>query len=232
MLYLADNGLAPYFSYSESFLPIADTDFFGKPFEPETGVQYEVGVKYQPPGANASVTLAAFDLRRQNVLTQDPENFDNQIQTGEVRSRGIEVEAVASLDFGLDLILAYTYLDPEITKSNVVDDEGERIEEGETPEGVQKHTAALWADYTIQGGALAGLGFGAGVRYLGSTFGDVPNTIKVPGQTLVDAAVHYDWKNFRLALNATNLSDETYVATCGYSGDGCNTATGVSLPRH
>ncbi|MDQ3773791.1 MAG: TonB-dependent siderophore receptor [Pseudomonadota bacterium] len=221
LLYLADNGLAPYFSYSESFLPIADTDFFGEPFEPETGEQYEVGVKYQPPGANAFVTLAAFDLRRQNVLTQDPENFDNLIQTGEVRSRGIEVEAVASLDFGLDLILAYTYLDPEITKSNVVDDEGERIEEGETPTGVPEHTASLWADYTIQGGALAELGFGAGVRYRGSTFGDVPNTIKVPDVPLVDAVVHYSWKNLYFALNASNLFDEEYVAFCGFPSDGC-----------
>ena len=46
--YVFDSGFAPYFSYSESFQPSAGTDFFGKPFEPTTGQQYEVGVKYGP----------------------------------------------------------------------------------------------------------------------------------------------------------------------------------------
>jgi iron complex outermembrane receptor protein len=62
LVYLFDIGLAPYFSYSKSFEPVIGTDFFGNPFEPTTGQQYEVGIKYQPQGFNGFITLAGFQL--------------------------------------------------------------------------------------------------------------------------------------------------------------------------
>jgi iron complex outermembrane receptor protein len=64
LLYAFEAGVSPYFSYAESFLPVAGTDATGRPFEPETGRQYEVGVKYQPPGWNTTLTRAVFDLTR------------------------------------------------------------------------------------------------------------------------------------------------------------------------
>ncbi|WP_287322286.1 TonB-dependent receptor [Mesorhizobium sp.] len=69
LLYLADNGLAPYVSYSESFQPVSGPDSNGNPLVPETGKQYEVGLKYQPVGWNAFVTVSAFDLARQECRT-------------------------------------------------------------------------------------------------------------------------------------------------------------------
>ena len=126
LVYLFDNGLAPYASYSESFMPQLGTDADGNPFKPEEGRQYEVGLKYQPPGWNSFVTVSLFDLVKQNVLTPDPADpANNQVQTGEIRSRGIELEGVASFDFGLDVTVAYTFLDAEITKSNAESDSGE-----------------------------------------------------------------------------------------------------------
>ncbi|WP_201475570.1 TonB-dependent receptor domain-containing protein, partial [Escherichia coli] len=44
--YLFDNGVTPYFSYSESFEPASQTDANGDLFAPSKGKQYEVGVKY------------------------------------------------------------------------------------------------------------------------------------------------------------------------------------------
>lgn len=211
LVYLADNGLAPYLSYAESFLPVVGAPAPGAaPFKPETGRQYEIGVKYQPPEFNAFVTLAAFDLRRQNVLSSNG-LFDEQ--TGEQRSRGIELEGVASLDSGLDLIAAYTYLDIEITENNGVN-------EGNTPDGRAEHRASLLADYTIKGGRLAGLGFSAGVRYLGETFGDEANSFKVDDVTLVDASIHYNWQHFRFGVSAQNLFDEEYIERC-FDDTGC-----------
>jgi len=214
LVYRSDIGLAPYVSYAESYLPAIGTDAAGQPFEPETGRQYEVGVKYQPPGWNSFVTLAYFDLTRENFLTLDPVTFAN-VQRGEVSSRGIELEGVARFDFGLNLIASYTRLDAEITKSSFPAEVGEPLEHA------SKHKASLWANYTIQGGDLKGLGFGAGVRHIGSAFGNsfgARNTIKVPGVTLFDAAVHYDYKQFRFAVNAQNVFDKEYVATAFTSG--------------
>lgn len=208
ILYKSDIGITPYASYTESFLPTIGTNAEGEAFKPETGRQFEAGLKYQPPGRNAYVTVAVFDLLRENVTTPDPSDPTLQVQTGEVRSRGIELEGVASLGFGLDLIAAYTYLDMEITESNVEGEEGER------PTQVPDHTASIWADYTHPTGLLRNLGLGAGIRYIGSSFGDLPNTLKTPDVTLVDAVLHYDWKNFRAQLNAKNLFDKEYVSGC------------------
>lgn len=215
LVHLFDNGFAPYASYSESFAPTLDTDIFGNPFAPETGQQYEAGIKYEPLWMkNALITFSAFDLTKQNVLTSDPNDPLNQIQTGEINSRGLEFETVASLDWGLDLRAAYTYLDVEIAASN----DGTQ---GNTPYGVPTHSASLWADYTMQRGQLAGFGFGGGVRYVGETWGDDANTFKVPSVTLFDAVIHYDWNSFRFALNAQNVFDKEYIASCFAFEFGC-----------
>jgi iron complex outermembrane receptor protein len=212
LVYLADNGLAPYISYSESFLPVAGVDLSGRRFDPETGEQYEVGVKYQPPGVNAFITVAAFDLRRQNVSTPDPINPANTLQTGEVRSRGIELEAVASLDTNLDVIATYTFQDLEITKSN----DGT---EGNTPSAVPRHLVSLRTNYSLREGWLAGLNLGLGLRYVGTTFVDDANSFKTESYTLVDASAQYDWKKFSVGLNVNNLFDKEYIAGC--SGAAC-----------
>lgn len=229
LVYLFDNGLAPYISYSESFEPLSGTGYGGVPFKPTEGKQYELGIKYQPPGSNSFISAAVFDLRRQNLSTLDPDpshlcngNRCN-IQAGEVRSRGFEVEGKASLTNNVDLTASYAYLDNRFSKSNTTSGAGA---EGNTPYGIPRHTASAWADYLFHEGPLQGFGVGAGVRYISSTTDDA-NTFKVPGYTLVDAAVHYDiphlytaGDNLRLAVNATNLENKTYVTSC-YSSDWC-----------
>lgn len=207
-------GLTPYVSYSQSFEPVGGTDFFGARFASTTGTQYEAGLKYEPVGHNAFVTVSAFDLTQQNVLTGDPDHPGFSIQTGEVRSRGIELEGVASLENGWGFIASYSYLDQEVTESNGPD-------LGKRPTRMPRHKAALWGSYAFSGGPLTGLQVGAGVRYIGETAGDGANTFEVPAYTLFDAAVKYDLsaldvrlKGAALAVNATNIADNTYVAAC------------------
>ncbi len=214
LTYLAGAGIAPYVSYATSFLPVLGTNFYGQPYKPMKGEQWEAGVKYQPEGFSGFVTASVFDLRQTNVRTQDPNNTLNQIQTGEVRSRGIELQGVARPLAGLDLVASVTFNDLEVTKSN------NRVELGKRPTGMPAQMASMWADYTIQTGALAGLGFGGGVRYVGSSKADTANTINVPSYTLADAAIHYQFNGYRLALNATNLFNTDYYSTC--STTSCN----------
>jgi len=212
--YVFDNGIAPYVSYSESFEPVAGTDFSGAAFKPKEATQYEAGVKYQPTGYNSTITVAAFQLTEQNRETTDLANSGFSIQKGEIRSRGIEVEGVASLGNGLSLIAAYTHLDLEITES----DDGDV---GNTLTGVAENWASLWGDYRIDEGDFAGLGLGLGIRYVGSSYGDAENTFKVPSYALLDAAVHYDFaglgselEGWQLAVNAKNLLDKNFIASC------------------
>lgn len=218
LVYLADNGLSPYISYATSFDPVLGTDFYGTSFKPSTAKQSEVGIKYQPPGIDSYITLSLFDLTQQNVKTTDPSNPLNSVQTGEVNVRGVELEGKASLAKGLDLLATLTYNDAEVSKSN------NPLEKGNRPTDTPEKMASLWADYTLPFGPLTGLGFGVGVRYIGSTEADAANTVSVPSYTLLDAAVHYDFdklipaaKGLRLAVNATNLTDKHYYEGCSLS---------------
>lgn len=213
-IYEMDGGWAPYFSYSTSFLPVAGVDVFtGQFFEPETGRQYEGGLKYQP-NDDLLVTFSAFDIRRENYITTD--NSFIQSQVGEILSRGLEFEAQAEVVDGLDVIAAYTWL-PEFN----IEESTDPIELGKREPIVPEHMAALWAHYQFQRGQFEGFGFGGGVRYTGETFGDSANTalMTVPSYTLFDAVVDYETEKWRFAVNVHNIEDEETLScwdTCYY----------------
>jgi iron complex outermembrane recepter protein len=202
------NGMTPYVAVSRSFNPVIGSDFFGQGFEPETGQQYEVGVKYKPTLFDGLITASLFDLTRQNVLTSDPQHLFFEAQLGEVRSRGFEFEAQANITEGLKAVAAFTAYDIEITE----DPNAALI--GNRPNVVPEILASGWLDYTIQDGAFKGLGFGAGVRYVGFSYVDNENTLKVPAATVFDAAIRYTRDNFTVALNVINLLDNEYVSSC------------------
>jgi iron complex outermembrane receptor protein len=210
LMYLFDSGFAPYYSFTKSFEPASGLDFNRSPFKPTTGKQHEVGLKYEPRGTNASVTVSAFEITQQNVLTTDPAHVGFQIQTGEIRSRGIEIEGRASINRQLDLVGSLASTDAEVTKSNTNN-------VGSRPTSVPRHMASLWADYKFQ--SVPGLSMGFGVRNVGTQ--EILGN-KVPTYTVFDAAVRYQWERWQFALNLKNLTDKTYVAACSftcYNGD-------------
>ena len=209
LIYNFDNGIAPYVSYSTSYNPIVGLNAQNQLFLPETGKQAEIGVKIAPKGFDGYFTVSAFDLVRQNVATTLPGSVPVlQNQTGEVTSRGIELEAVANATKELKLIGAFTAyhlfnskdLDPSLV--------------GKTPTNTPELLVSGWADYTFRDGPLEGFGFGGGVRYIGSSWADTANTLEVPAVVLGDLALHYEWQNWRTALNVINLTDKIYVASC------------------
>lgn len=208
LTYLFDAGIAPYFSYSTSFLPTAGVNVSGQAFEPTTSSQYEGGLKVQPRHSDSFFTASYFNIAQQNVQVPDPNNPVNTLQTGEVRSRGLELEGVGSVAQGLNFHVAYTYLDQEVTETTDPTTLGKR------PPLVPKQLFSFSAEYTLTRSALAGLGLNFGLRYVGTTAGDPTNTITVPAYTLVDASLRYLWKNLELRVTANNLTDKTYVGVC------------------
>lgn len=210
LVYLADNGLAPFLSYSESFEPQTGSDRTGKQFDPTTGTQYEMGLRYQPPNTNSMVTATVYQLTRQNVLTTDPADTNFQIQTGEVRSRGFELEAKAALTPYINVIGAYAYTDAHVTKSN------DEAEVGRRPATVPYNQLSVWGDYNFGAGGLPEVTAGLGMRYVDSTLGLTTLAGEVPSYTVFDAMVRYDLENWRFALNASNLFDKEYIASCTY----------------
>lgn len=211
MLYNFDPGIAPYVAYSTSFQPQIGPDVItGQQLVPDRGEQIEVGLKIEPVGERFSLNIAAFDLVRDNPPFPVPFGFGTT-QLGTVRSRGVEGQFVASLAEGLNVVAAVTHYDLEYIK--VRDPRLEGLI-GRTPTNVPQTFASLFADYTIPFGAWRGFGFGGGVRYVGSSFADQGNTLKVPEYVLFDATVHYDWDRWRAAITAANIGDRRFVTSC------------------
>lgn len=215
--YLFDNGVTPYFSYSESFEPASQTDANGDLFAPSKGKQYEVGVKYVPEDRPIVVTGALYQLTKTNNLMADPNGSLFSVEGGEIRARGVELEAKAALSASVNVVGSYTYTDAEYTTDTTY--------KGNTPAQVPKHMASLWADYTFFDGPLSGLTLGTGGRYTGSSYGDPANSFKVGSYTVVDALVRYDLARVGMAgssvaLHVNNLFDREYVASC-FNTYGC-----------
>ena len=223
--YVFDSGFVPYLSYAESFQPTTGASASStESFKPTEGKQWELGIKYQPPGSNTLLSAAVYDLTQKNVsVTTTVGATPITSQTGEVKVRGLELEAVSDVTENLKIIAAYTLAKSEVQKG---DYKGNRLQL------MPNQQASLWADYTWHTGVLDGFGIGAGARYTGNTYGDQGNTWlgKADAYTVFDAAVHYDLgrldnslKGASLALNATNLLDKDYISTCDsfycYYGD-------------
>ncbi|CAG8869960.1 Ferrichrome outer membrane transporter/phage receptor [Pseudomonas fluorescens] len=230
--YVFDNGLTPYISYAESFQAasgsaVNSTDAF----KPTEGKQYELGLKYQPPGSTTLLTAAVFDLTQENMSVTEA-NVTRQV--GEVRVRGLELEASSEVNESLKLIGSYTYNDSEIIK-------GASAEEGKRMAQVPRNQATAWADYTWRTGPLDGFGVGVGVRYVGDTYGNTTNTDwgHVGSYTVYDASVHYDLgrlnntlKGVTVAVDAKNVFNKDYLSTCDgyycYYGDERNVVASVN----
>lgn len=243
-VYLFDNGLAPYVSYSESFQPqVSDpsTSLNAVQFVPVTGQQYEAGLRFQR-GRGIYVTLGGYQITQQNITTPDPAGTlcglaVCLVQTGEGRVRGIELEGKASLPWGTAVILTGTRSDAEITKSNatLLVNGVRRSQVGLDLPQVPEWLASAFLDHRFQHGALTGFGLGGGVRYTGKSWGDTNNTLRIPDYTLFDVFVRYDFgvanpalKGLLLSVNGRNIGDKRFVATCN-SVAACYYGQGRSL---
>jgi len=249
-LYEFEFGLSPYFSYSESFEPQAGTTWQGVPFDPVTGRQYEAGLKFQPRGTNAIFTASVYDLRRRKVPVGDPAAgtggipTNAQIQIGEVRVRGVELEGRGEIAPGLDVILAGSYTDAIITQgtpaiASTATNSGTPTTTGTRQLGTPEWLASGFVSYDFGrnnavAGPLGGLKLGGGVRYVGGSDGTTSYAVinnvttfqrfTTDSFTLVDAVIGYDLgkasgalTGFSLAVNAANLFDTRHVSACPFS---------------
>ncbi|WP_241294642.1 TonB-dependent siderophore receptor [Burkholderia stabilis] len=214
LTYQGDAGLSPYMSYSTSFDPVIGVRMFGGGLpKPTRGTQTEAGLRWQPPGRNLMLNAAVYQINQTNVVTPTPVNLDptgtTSVQTGEVRSRGIELSALGKLTRELSIVASYVYQDVRNVKANDAS-----LHHWPVAVPLPRQMASMWADWTWHAGVLSGLGIGGGVRYQSASAGAPDNSLTVPSVTLVDLAMHYEMRHWRFALNVANLFDRRYVSGC------------------
>ena len=207
LTWLATPTLSVYALASKSFRPNSGTDVNSRPFEPERGQSKEVGLKYESPDKRYGGTLSLFDIKKKNVLTNDPNNAGYSVTAGEVRSRGIEFDFSGQLTNKIRLLANYAYIDAKIIKDINVALQNVRLT------NIPKHGGSLLAMYE-DGFNGSRYGVGAGVNYVGKRAGNSIDTFKLPGYTTVRTMAY--WKpnpTLRFSLDIDNLFDKHYYAS-------------------
>jgi len=206
LTYIVNDEVSTYVSMVESVSPpqVGVT--------PQTGRQYEVGIKYSPMGMDALFSAAIYDLTQENVTIAVvlPSGIIEQQTVGESRVRGLDLEAKAQVTQNISVIGAYSYMESEVLRGALYDGSSLKGKEFTT---APKHSASLWSYYSIPDTDVS---VGLGARYVGAYYMDAANTKKSDGTTLFDAALNYRIaKGTDLALNVSNLFDEQHVVGSG-----------------
>ncbi len=200
-------NISPFFSYTESFQPLA-----GAGLRPQTGRQYEAGAKWQPD-LQTLVTVTGFDIQDSNRPIAGP--LGVTVQAGKLKSRGVEFEASRTLANDYEVLVNYSYnkvTSPDDTYFDFL----------------PRHNASVWTTKTLPLANEATLRLGGGVRYTGKRRSVGPAWTLVTGaNTLVDALVEVNWRDWRFAVNATNLLGNKFYASVLSRGD-----TFVGAPRN
>ncbi len=220
-MYTFKNGIRPYLSYADSFEPVTGIDgVTGEAFVPTTAEQFEAGIKYQSADGSISLSTAYFILTKENVVVNTPD-WSVQTQTGEVESKGFEMEANIQLTDNLHFIANLTKLDMTITE-----DELDPEVVGKTPVWVAENMASAWLNYYPEN-LIEGLMLGGGLRYVGESQLDKYNTDTVPSYTLVDLVASYELpekyalgEETQITFSVSNLTDKQYTSAC-YDGNNC-----------
>jgi len=158
------------------------------------------------------------------------------LQSGQKqRVRGLEFSATGEVTEELNIIAAYTYLDPIITYDlscgtapAVCNPNIYTI--GKPINFVPRHAASFWADYKMDH-FVKGLSVGGGVVYQSRLYnaytisGTAPNPTglsriaTIPETVELDMVAAYQFDRYRLALNINNLTDRlNYSQSFGNRG--------------
>jgi len=207
LIYDLTEELAVYANTSRSFKPNRGADRSSQAFDPEKGIAHEVGIKYERPEHDLSVTAALFHITKENVLTSDPLDSNYQVAAGEARSRGFDISVAGNITPQWRVIGGYAYVDAEVTESSSAS-----MPTGTRLANVPRHSFNLLDTYEFAEGPLTGLGVGMGVKYVGDRKGGATSTaFDMDAYTTVDLLAYYPLtERVRLNLNLNNLFDEEY----------------------
>lgn len=244
VLYKLTPGLSAFASYAESFVPgsqiLSQPDGTTKPAAPTEGAGYDVGLKADLFGGRVSGTLTFFDIRNRNIVNDlsmtNPAGavVISNVQSGEQRSRGVELDTTITVTDSWQAYLSYSYMDARITEFSgrdaeiLAQDPSTLDAAGRTNyknvnlfhnaplQMSAPHMANLWTRYNFTRGGLRGAYVAGGVNYVyDQTI--LPDGPKSSRQTyaLINAAAGYEWtgrdgQKMRLDLMGKNLTNEHY----------------------
>jgi outer membrane receptor for ferric coprogen and ferric-rhodotorulic acid len=204
-----DNVLG-YVSYSDIYQPQDQVDANDRYLDPSKGVNYEAGVKAEWLDGRLLTTLAVFKADQQGLATPTGQynEFGQTIYAPvDVKSKGVELEAVGKLGENLDLVFGYTAL------------ELDGLNGDDTYPWVPRRSANLILSARAPG--YAALSYGLGGRWQSA----ISNTessgfiVRQDSYAVLNGFMAWDFvENASVRLNVNNLFNEKYINTLRYSG--------------
>lgn len=211
-------SLAVYAQYATGTDPIGSlvtTSAAQRNYTLATGKQAEVGVKQAFWNNRGEWTFAAYEIRKNNLLSRDPANPSQQIQVGEQSSRGLEASASVEIVRGLRFDINGTVLRARYEDFNEVSGGTTVSRAGNVPVDVPQQAASAWLTWNF----LPQWTLGAGVRYVGARYADTANQVRVPSYTVLDTALSWRVsKQMGLALRVYNLTNRYYADSVSNDG--------------
>ncbi len=224
ILYQPNKEWTFYGSYATSFVPAAPNfqDASGQSnFEPERGTQFEIGSKVELLKGRLYMTLALFDIKKENTLalvTCNPGIAGTCMQeVGEETSRGLEFEMSYRPTLNWQLVAGYARVDAKIAKTGP----GATAPlVGSQLTNAPLHKASMWSRYDFASGALKGLGIGLGLIYVSEQDGNLPTTgnsrvLVLPSYITADLAFYYKYRRCDFTLKIGNVFDKLYYDSVG-----------------
>lgn len=209
--------LSFYAQYSEAADPVGGllmiTQAKGH-FDLSTGKQLEVGVKNAFAEGKGEWTVALYDIRKDNLLTTNPENPDQTVQVGQQSSRGIEgtlsLAFARNWQFDANASILHAQFDDFTESVGGI----ATSRDGNVPTNVPERLANVWLSWRFQPQWTAS----AGLRYVGKRYADNANTLKLPSYTTADMALRWDVAaDTTLTLHGFNVFDKRYYTTAYYN---------------
>ncbi|MFV5535059.1 TonB-dependent siderophore receptor [Acinetobacter pittii] len=227
LVFKARDDLSIYSNAAKSFKPNTGASRNGEGFDPEEGMAYELGFKWQALDNMLSVDSAIFYAKKENVLTLDPVDSAYKVAAGEVRSQGIELNIAGQITPAWKIIGGYAYTDAEVSKDNA-------LKKGTALANIPKNSFNLLNIYEFQDGLLQGLGLGINQKYIDKRAGQTANsTYTMKGYAVTDLVSYYQaTPKLRINLDLKNLFDKVYDESAfnlyAYPGESRTVQLGMS----
>ncbi len=218
LIYEVSPNLNTYVSYSRAAQPVSQLvslNLSHDDFSLQKGRQLEAGVKASLWSGRADLTVALFDIEKNDLLTStfiEGERFNSQI--GAQVSQGAEWELGVSLGGGwrVSTNLARTWK-AEYEEFNENLAAGVISRAGNTPSNVPKTVASLFVSRDWGAWSANTVVYHVSERQANSN-----NGIQLPSYTKLDASVTRRWRSVSLTLRGRNLTDELYAVGSGGGG--------------
>lgn len=211
------NDLALYAQFARAADPVGGLLMISSAnskFDLSTGKQLEVGLKQAFWGRRGEWTVAAYAIRKNNLLARDPVNPQLRVQVGQRSSRGIEATLGMDVAHGWRLDANASVL--RARYDDFIEAEAGRAvsRAGQVPPDVAQQLANAWLSWNFMPGWSAS----GGARYVGRRYADSANRIAMPAYATADLALRWQAApDTTVSLRAANVFDKQTFTSAYYT---------------